>query len=121
VLIGLLLLSAFARTEISITEARAVPYSENGKLVGFKVMQILPESSMGKLGFQVDDIVVTRDGKLPGMGPGDKVEIIRAGKKRKVTLPIRLPSVPGKTRERSVDEMPRYMDGDLRGPVREVE
>lgn len=46
-----------------LTQARAVPYTENGNLAGFKLIQIVPGSIYTKLGLQNGDVITAVDGE----------------------------------------------------------
>ena len=46
-----------------ITQARAVPYKENGVQIGWKVYQIVPGSIYEKLGITNNDVIIEADGE----------------------------------------------------------
>lgn len=53
---------AFQDINQIITQARAVPHTENGRLVGYRLFQIVPGSIYTKLGIQEEDIICGVDG-----------------------------------------------------------
>jgi general secretion pathway protein C len=58
-----------------LTEARAIPYSENGQPAGFKLIQIVPGSIYEKLGLRNEDVLCGINGE-PIVDPGKAFELL---------------------------------------------
>ncbi len=81
-----------------LSQAKAVPYYENGKLAGYKTFEIKKESLFEILAFKNGDVVQRWNGKpinepgalfemMIGIKAGDRVDVIRNGKKETIRFP----------------------------------
>ena len=55
--------SQFANFNVLITQARAVPEMRGGQMIGFKLMQIVPNSFYSKIGLKENDIITSINGE----------------------------------------------------------
>jgi general secretion pathway protein C len=66
---------AFQDMNSILTQARAIPHTENGQSAGYKLIQIVPGSIYEKLGLQNEDVICGLNGE-PVNDPGKAFELM---------------------------------------------